>query len=131
MTFVWPPEWHDRAACRGKGTELFFPETAGQGHLYEALRICRSCPVEKDCADWAFDNNELFGIWGGKSCRQRRLQRRKKLIPETATCAICGKEYAPTRVGAQTCSTECMKKNTHRTQRERRAAAKQAKRGAA
>lgn len=73
------PEWHARAACRGKA-ELFFPddrETAPTlAIVAEAKAICAMCPVALDCA--AAGRCEKHGIWAGETERERRQVRRQK-----------------------------------------------------
>jgi WhiB family redox-sensing transcriptional regulator len=32
----------------------------------EAKNLCFSCPVRKDCLQWALEHREIWGIWGGK-----------------------------------------------------------------
>ncbi len=73
--------WRDDAACRGLDTELFFP---GQGEsIMEAKQICSSCPVRVECADYALDSGQRFGIWGGTTERDRRRERGRR----RAACA--------------------------------------------
>jgi len=31
----------------------------------EAKRVCRSCEVQAECLEYALENDERFGIWGG------------------------------------------------------------------
>jgi len=69
-----PGEWADRGACVGKPPEWFFPER-GQA-FNEAKALCGSCPVQPECLEHAVRNGEKFGIWGGRSERQRRKIRR-------------------------------------------------------
>ncbi|MBT1162860.1 WhiB family transcriptional regulator [Bifidobacterium sp. SO1] len=65
--------WRDKAACAREDPELFFPT----GGLYQpdrvakAKKICTSCPVVDECLSYAMDHNELFGIWGGLTEKQR------------------------------------------------------------
>lgn len=62
--------WQHRAACRGRDPELFFPK---RGQRTEPARvICRDCPVQSICLEWAVANRIRDGIWGGKSGRERR-----------------------------------------------------------
>lgn len=76
--------WRDEAACRGTETETFFPETYGAGHVAEALRICRHCPVKTPCLRIALDlapdrishNDGDSGVFGGTTPRQRRRIRK-------------------------------------------------------
>lgn len=37
-----------------------------------AKEICFRCPVLEDCYEFAMDNREEFGIWGGTTGRERR-----------------------------------------------------------
>ena len=62
--------WQDRALCAQTDPEAFFPEKGGSTR--EAKRVCRSCEVRAECLDYALENDERFGIWGGMSERERR-----------------------------------------------------------
>jgi WhiB family redox-sensing transcriptional regulator len=64
------PAWQRQAACRGDGTERFFPP-AGAADLLEARRVCNSCPVTDECLQYALNDPGLKGIWAGTSGRQR------------------------------------------------------------
>jgi Transcription factor WhiB len=64
------PAWQKRAACRGDGTERFFPP-AGAADMLEARRICNTCPVTEECLQFALHDPGLKGIWAGTSGRQR------------------------------------------------------------
>ena len=68
--------WWDRAACKGKGTGMWYPARGESAQ--PAKEICSTCEVKKICEQYAVDNGERFGIWGGKSERQRKRARRKK-----------------------------------------------------
>ena len=68
------PAWHSRAACRGMGTEVFFP--TDQITLNRARRICSGCPVNAECAEFALDHPSLKGIWAGMSERRRARARK-------------------------------------------------------
>ena len=66
-------DWMHLGACRGKDPGLFYP-TRGES-CDEAKAICRECPVELVCRDYAIEN-ETIGIWGGLSERERKRLRR-------------------------------------------------------
>lgn len=66
--------WMLDAKCLDADPEAFFPEKGGSTR--EAKRICNACPVQDECLEWALDNEERFGIWGGMSERERRRLRR-------------------------------------------------------
>lgn len=55
--------WQDQGLCAQTDPELFYPEQGDNAE--KAKSICRSCPVQLQCAQYAIDNNEEFGIWGG------------------------------------------------------------------
>lgn len=49
---------------------------------------CRACTVRVECLNYALDNGEKFGVWGGTSERERRklrkIRRRELLAAEMA-----------------------------------------------
>lgn len=61
--------------CGGVDPDLFFPERGASQK--EAKAVCRSCVVREDCLEYALENDEKFGIWGGLSERERRRYRRQ------------------------------------------------------
>lgn len=67
--------WMLDAKCLDADPEAFFPEKGGSTR--EAKRICDACPARDACLEWAMDNDERFGIWGGLSERERRRLRRR------------------------------------------------------
>ena len=68
--------WQDQANCLGVDPDLFFPERGASTR--EAKEVCRGCVVRNDCLEYALDNGEKFGIWGGLSERERRRLRRQR-----------------------------------------------------
>ncbi len=42
----------------------------------EAKRICGMCPIRTACLEYALDNDERFGVWGGLSEKERLEIRR-------------------------------------------------------
>lgn len=66
-------EWRKDAACRGMDVSIFFPHRGEPNH--KALKVCKSCSVTEQCLQYAMDNFERYGVWGGKSERQRRSAR--------------------------------------------------------
>jgi WhiB family redox-sensing transcriptional regulator len=67
--------WYEQAACLDKDADCFFPEKGGSTRA--AKRICQTCSVQAECLDYALDNDERFGIWGGLSERERRRLKRR------------------------------------------------------
>ncbi|MGE3621743.1 MAG: WhiB family transcriptional regulator [Acidimicrobiia bacterium] len=62
------PAWHAQAACRGKGTRLFYAEHGET--LGPAKAICATCPVVELCAQAG--EKEHHGVWGGRAPREGR-----------------------------------------------------------
>jgi WhiB family transcriptional regulator, redox-sensing transcriptional regulator len=71
-----PLAWQTDALCAQTDPEAFFPEKGGSTR--DAKRICTTCEVKAQCLDYALQNDERFGIWGGLSERERRRLRRSK-----------------------------------------------------
>jgi hypothetical protein len=62
------PDWRDAGACRQEDPDLFAPDgTTGKWVpiIAQAKAICNRCPVRDACLQWAVDNRELHGIYGG------------------------------------------------------------------
>lgn len=60
--------------------ELWWPNgTTGDEELKitQAKAICSNCPVKRECLDWAVDNRQYFGIWGGVTEEERKEDRRE------------------------------------------------------
>lgn len=64
--------WRLSAACKGVGTEGFFPGRGTQTSVQKDY--CDHCTVTVECL--ALGLNENFGIWGGVSELRRRTLRR-------------------------------------------------------
>lgn len=104
------PEWHARAACRGVGAEVFFPE---RGELVSAAQaICEGCTVREECLEAAMAVPNTTGIWGGVTERKRRrirAERRKIAVlvepkrGELDNCGTDGGYYSHRYRGQPTC----------------------------
>ena len=70
-----PLAWQVDALCSQTDPEAFFPEKGGSTR--DAKRICTTCEVRTECLEYALQNDERFGIWGGLSERERRRLRRR------------------------------------------------------
>lgn len=68
----------EKAACKGKGTDLFFSDSGPMSDIQvrnsvlKAKSICKSCEIQPECLMFAVNNGEEFGIWGGFTTRERR-----------------------------------------------------------
>jgi WhiB family redox-sensing transcriptional regulator len=77
-------DWRQRAACREKDPELFFPiGTSGPAidQANEAKTVCMRCMVRPDCLDWALTTGQDAGVWGGLTEDERRKLRRRHSTP--------------------------------------------------
>jgi WhiB family redox-sensing transcriptional regulator len=76
-------DWRQDALCAQIDTDMFFP---GKGEsTADAKRACMACPVRVECLTEAIANNERYGVWGGKSERERRrLQQDARKAREVA-----------------------------------------------
>jgi WhiB family transcriptional regulator, redox-sensing transcriptional regulator len=79
--------WRAEALCRDTDPELFFPiGTTGAAlvQIDHARAVCRQCPVQADCLDFALSTNQDSGIWGGTSEEERRILRREYVARQKA-----------------------------------------------
>ena len=70
-----PLAWQSDSLCAQTDPEAFFPEKGGSTR--DAKKICSSCEVRSSCLEYALENDERFGIWGGLSERERRKLRKR------------------------------------------------------
>ncbi len=79
LVALWRPQpWMADAACKEHDRDVFFPHRGQNDKLAEAKAVCAGCLVRLDCLGYAIDNDEKFGIWGGRSERERRRMRRAR-----------------------------------------------------
>jgi WhiB family transcriptional regulator, redox-sensing transcriptional regulator len=74
-------DWHEQAACRHSNVPFFAPDTdEHQSTSYDysrAVAICGGCEVRDVCLQFALENREIDGVWGGLTPRKRDVLRRK------------------------------------------------------
>lgn len=56
--------------CQTTDPELWFGDIVATNYRV-ARSLCNRCPVKKQCLDYAVSNHEPYGMWGGKSPKQR------------------------------------------------------------
>lgn len=69
---MWKPaeslKWQRDGLCakpsNKKYLDWFFSQDFSK--KYDAKNLCFSCPVRKDCLQWALEHRQIWGIWGGK-----------------------------------------------------------------
>lgn len=62
--------WQESGVCAQTDPDEFFPEKGGS--TKQAKRMCERCPVVAECLEYALAVDERFGVYGGKSERERR-----------------------------------------------------------
>jgi WhiB family redox-sensing transcriptional regulator len=67
--------WQEQALCAQTGADFFFPEPGSS--VREAKRICGMCEMRSACLEYALNNDERFGVWGGLSEKERHQLRRR------------------------------------------------------
>lgn len=67
------PEFYEYSACNKEDMNLFFPGQGQSAVMKEAIEICFTCPVQKECHEYALENKIDHGVWGGSSADQRRF----------------------------------------------------------
>lgn len=72
-SLVAPGPWEKEAACKDRPTSMFFADVTTY-----AKAVCATCPVKQQCLQFALEVNERFGVWGGKTERERAALRRKR-----------------------------------------------------
>lgn len=65
--------WQDLAPCKNKGAQ-FFSENIIE--IRKAKSLCRKCQFAAECLQLSINQEELFGVWGGLSQRERRKYHR-------------------------------------------------------
>lgn len=74
-------DWRHDSACRDEDPELFFPiGTTGPAlmQVEDAKSVCRRCLVVEPCLNWALENGQDAGVWGGMSEDERRALKRRR-----------------------------------------------------
>lgn len=56
---------YEERKCKNVGPDVFFPEMKDSDEARVAIKICAGCAIRAACYEYAIDNGERFGIWGG------------------------------------------------------------------
>lgn len=75
-------DWRNVASCRDTDPDLFFPVgSTGPAidQIEAAKQVCRACPAQEPCLQYAIATNQDSGVWGGTSEDERRKLRRQWL----------------------------------------------------
>ena len=74
MDVLLDQDWRSQAVCARTNPDLWF--SPGAVEHREAKRICRECPVRRQCLNYAMEAPVDHGVWGGMTERERRRHRR-------------------------------------------------------
>lgn len=101
LTRVGPSQegWVEYALCSETDPEAFYPKKGHRDHL--AKEICRRCEVQDECLQFALENDEMFGVWGGvgeRARRKMRAERDREAARETGRETVDRPEVAVTVV---------------------------------
>ena len=61
--------------CLGLHVEVFYPLKYSPRAVAEARAFCGACDFQGACAQWAIEQGEPDGIWGGSTPDERRAIR--------------------------------------------------------
>jgi len=75
-----PGSWRFGGACAGEAIDVFFPKAGSRPT--EALRVCAGCSVRVECAEYALEHNQHWGVWGGLTERQRFAVKKARRLGE-------------------------------------------------
>lgn len=68
-------------ACQTTDPEVWFADAEeGFNYTREAKLFCAHCPVRKPCAEYAIEAEEMHGIWGGLTPRERQRIRSNGVV---------------------------------------------------
>lgn len=72
-------KWWELAACKGMPVNTFYPGKGDEPGRRQAIAICDTCPVKRECLSDALEHHDLNGIWGGtgKGVREIMLAQAK------------------------------------------------------
>lgn len=63
--------WMSLGQCRQYNGDDWFPERGDPVTGRQAKRICAGCDVINQCAAYALDRREPYGVWGGLTAADR------------------------------------------------------------
>lgn len=70
-------DFEQELGCNEDNANLFFPEGNDiHAKTMEAKKLCAACPMTVQCFNFAVDNDEKFGIWGGATTKERAYLKR-------------------------------------------------------
>lgn len=69
----------DGALCREVDSIIFFPNKGQNDFIQQARWVCSRCDIKQKCLDYALEDQDTKGIWGGTTEIERlRMLRKRK-----------------------------------------------------
>lgn len=68
--------------------DAFFGDSAAGAAMSDirmAKQMCNLCPIRRECATYAIEADEEWGVWGGLSAQERKRYKRLHGSPRKAT----------------------------------------------
>lgn len=69
----------EEANCASTDPDLFFPKNGDSKASKKALKICALCTISTACLQYAIENDEEDGIWGGATPNELTAMRKGSL----------------------------------------------------
>ena len=71
--------WMEEAACALEGIdpEIFFPSSSSSAVVALAKKVCSKCVVRDECLNYAFEEEDAYGIYGGLTPNERKALKQK------------------------------------------------------
>lgn len=85
MTHALSSDWWEKAQCKGRPTEDFYPDSSTASIPLDIQRLCDTCPAQGDCLTHALIRRES-GIWGGTTEAQRTAILSRNLRKQCLRC---------------------------------------------
>lgn len=96
--------WMKDAACKGGDPNDWFPIEYSMQHETEMTKICiENCSVQENCLEYALQNVETVGIWGGFSAAELKGIRTKRF----SRCKFCSRRWPKARLTKETTCRPC------------------------
>lgn len=87
-----PADWREDGSCAQVDPELFYPEKNVSPKT--AKKVCAACPVKDLCLEWALENDERYGVWGGTTENERKQLRKDRKESDAIAAAQLAHESA-------------------------------------
>jgi WhiB family redox-sensing transcriptional regulator len=115
-------DWVEDRACADHPTTMFYADSPGASVYAAARAVCAGCPVRQECLDYALENREPYGMWGGLAPMERwKLVQGKRATMWQHGTAAGYKRHR--RLGEEACD-ECRHANREAARARRKSRAK-------